>query len=91
MSQNGEADWLTDLGAPQTATPEQKNQAREFAQLYRVFVDDPRGRALLEHWTKTIVNRRLAPPFRDGRLEFAEGERKFVLGIHEQLELAQQG
>jgi hypothetical protein len=69
-------------------TPEQRKAAIEFAQAYKVFADDERGRALLEHWVKTIEAHDVPPSASVQEYAFWEGRRQFVRGIQRQLALA---
>lgn len=79
------------MDAPTPVTSEQAAREIEFAQLYMVFEQDARGRALLDHWQKTIGRRRLPPTASLQEYAFAEGQRMFVQGIQEQIEKAQKG
>lgn len=67
-----------------------KQDAIEFAQRYLVFVQDGRGKALLEHWVKTIEQKDISPNATLQEYAYFEGRRAFVRGIQRQLELAQQ-
>lgn len=81
------SDWL-DEEAPAAARESQRVLAVTFAQHYLVFEQDPRARALLEHWTKTLSRRRT--PVGAPVQEYAANEalRAFVDSIHDQLALA---
>jgi hypothetical protein len=67
-----------------------RQDAIEFAQLYLVFAQDGRGKALLEHWVKTIEQKDISPNATLQEYAYFEGRRAFVRGIQRQLELAQQ-
>lgn len=91
MSESGEAAWLTQMDAASPVTDDAAARELDFARLYMVFEQDPRGRALLDHWKQTIGRRRLQPTASLQEYAFAEGQRMFVQGIQEQIEKAQQG
>jgi hypothetical protein len=67
-----------------------RQDAIEFAQLYLVFAQDGRGKALLEHWVKTIEQKDISPDASHQTYAYFEGRRAFVRGIQRPLELAQQ-
>ncbi|MCE5292897.1 MAG: hypothetical protein LLG14_27190 [Nocardiaceae bacterium] len=67
-----------------------RRKALEFAQNYAVlFVHNPVGRTLLEHWTATLANKRT--PVNAPITEYAANEavRAFIQGIHDQIKLSQ--
>lgn len=67
-------------------------KALEFAQNYTaLFVHNPIGRTLLEHWTTTLANKRT--PVHAPIAEYAANEavRAFIQGIHDQIKLSQDG
>lgn len=88
---SGEADWLSG-DAREDASPKEKAarraQAVEFAQLYKVFVDDPRGQALLAHWVEAVENRDVPPAASHQEFSYWESRRAFIRGIKRQVELA---
>lgn len=63
-------------------------KAIEFARNYEVFVNDPRGRELLEHWNKTLLRKRTPANSSLQQYAFDEATRAFIHGIHDQIELA---
>lgn len=81
------SDWMDEDAAP-LARDEQRVKAVQYAQNYLVFEQDPRARAILEHWTKTISRRRT--PVAATVQEYAANEaaRAFVDGIHDQIAFA---
>jgi hypothetical protein len=85
-------DWLDGdvRDAEVVLVPEgQKAEALEFARLFLCFVDDARGRALLDHWEKTLRRRRI--PVNAPHTEYAavEAVRDFIESIHRYIEFAQ--
>lgn len=66
-----------------------KAKAVEFAQLYRVFEDDPRAAALLKHWVDTIEQRDVPPSASLQEYAHFEGRRAFIRGIQRELRFAQ--
>lgn len=79
-----------DEAAPDAQRSKLKKEAIEFAQLYLVFAQDGRAKALLEHWEKTIEEKCVPPTASHAEFAYAEGRRVFVRGIRQQLELAKQ-
>jgi len=69
--------------------PEQEAAALDFARNYLVFVDDARGRALLQHWVETLGRKRLSPGASHPEYAYAEAQRAFVQGIEDQLRFVQ--
>ena len=67
----------------------QHTAALEFAKLYTVFVLDERAKKILDHWDKTIRRKRTLPSASHAEFAFAEAQRAFVEGIHEQIHFAQ--
>lgn len=85
-----EPDWLDSDAAP-AARAELQAKHVEFAQLYLVFEQDSRARALLDHWDKAMLRKRT--PVGASLQQYAADEavRAFVSGIHEQLRVAREG
>jgi hypothetical protein len=81
-------DWLGSLDAAASVPPDQMAAVLEFAQNYRVFEDDPRGRALLAHWRESLSRKRVGPGASVQEYAYAEAQRAFILGIEDQLRLA---
>ena len=88
-------DWLSKVPSPfasdeevKIARIERAIKEREFAQLYRVFVDDGRGAQLLAHWEKVLMRRRV--PVGASVQEYAavEAVRDFVQQIRDQIEMS---
>ena len=83
-----EVDWLD---KPSTeAVEEARAQEVAFAKNYELFVTDPRGKAIFEHWEKTLL-RKVTPA--DASLqEYAADNavRDFINKIQYQIELAQE-
>ncbi|MGH8235400.1 MAG: hypothetical protein ACREXP_00070 [Steroidobacteraceae bacterium] len=80
-------DWLADDGQQNRAS--QKKQALEFAQQYvYLFADNPTGKRLLEHWTRTLGRKRT--PVNATIQEYAatEAVRAFIEEIHAQINFA---
>ncbi len=81
-------DWL-DPNADEHRN-EQLAKGVEFAKLYNVFVDSERGRALLDHWDKTVF-RKVTPVEAPVQQYAADNAmREFIGGIHHQIELAKE-
>ncbi len=87
MSGEQEVDWLEGGGEQQRE--EMLGKAIEFAKLYEVFVDSPRGQELLQYWEKTILD--ISTPVESSLQRYAadEGVRNFIRGIRTQIRLAQ--
>jgi hypothetical protein len=66
-------------------------QALEFARNYLVFVRDPRAKALLEHWTKTLARRRISVNAPHTEYAAVCAIRDFVEDIKRQIEIAETG
>lgn len=85
------AHWPDEAGVPQA--PEvalaRRVKAREFAQLYQVFVDDERGRRLLAAWHQTLEDRTVNPAASHAEYAYYEAQRAFVRGIQRQIALSQ--
>jgi hypothetical protein len=83
-------DWLNGEDADAVAARiDQKLKAVEFAQLYKVFEDDPRAAALLKHWVDTIEQRDVPPSASLQEYAHFEGRRSFIRGIQRELKFAQ--
>lgn len=89
MSIDDNADWLFPHAAGQKAAQEEKGLA--WAQKYLVFVQDPRARELLEHWTKTERRRSLPPNASAQEYAYYNARRDIFEGIHAEIEFAQNG
>jgi hypothetical protein len=63
-------------------------QGVAFAQQFKVFTDDTRGRNLLSHWQKMILGKVVPPAASHAECMFHEGQRALILGIMQQIELA---
>ena len=87
MSGEQEVDWLE--GDAEQQREEMRGKAIEFAKLYEVFVDSPRGKELLEYWEKTILD--ISTPTESSLQRYAadEGVRNFIRGIRTQIRMAQ--
>ena len=68
----------------------QRKAGEEIAALYRVFVDEPRARKLLELWEERSLRKRTPPGSSHEEYARDEAIRDFVDGIHRQVELAKQ-
>lgn len=86
-------DWLDAQPSPfaseetvAVAKVERARQARDFAQLYRVFTDDERGRQLLAHWDEALLNRRVPVNALIQEYAAVEAVRDFVATIHREIE-----
>lgn len=85
-------DFLFPQAAKQKAEMEEKGLV--FASKYLVFggpTADPRARELLEHWTAIARRKRLPDNASIGELAAHNAFSRFVEGIHQQIEFAQQG
>lgn len=89
MSEQNPPDWLFPKAAEQRAAQEEKGLA--WAQRYLVFVQDPRARELLEHWTKTERRRSLPPNASAQEYAYYNARRDIFEGIHAEIEFAQNG
>lgn len=86
-------DWLDRVPSP-FASEEQADamklqralKEREFSQLYRVFVEDERGRRLLEQWEKSLMRRRVPTGASIQEYAAVEAVRDFVQQIRDQIE-----
>ena len=72
------------------AKKENADLALIFAQKFLIFTSGP-GKDLLEHWSKIVRNRKIAPNASHGELAYYNGMREFVEGLHQQIEFAQNG
>lgn len=81
-------DWFE--GEAEKAQEEQKAKAISFAQIYLVFVNNPRAKELLEHWEATLVNKQtpVSAPLQVYAAD--EAVRDFIRGIRRQIALAQE-
>lgn len=85
-------DWLFPDAQKQRKHMEEKGLV--FAQRYLVFdgpTADPRAKALLEHWTRTVRRQKVSPSASAQELAYFNARREFVELIHEQIEIAQNG
>ena len=83
------ADWLfPDKEKQQTALVE---KGLVFAQKYLVFKQEPRARALLEHWTALARKTPIARNASVQEYAAANAFREFIEGIHAQIEFAENG
>jgi hypothetical protein len=87
-----EKDWLFPEAEQQKANMTETGLV--FAQKYLVFAgptSDPRARELLEHWT-TVARRKQVPDNASlGELAAHNAFRRFIEGVHVQIEFAQKG
>jgi hypothetical protein len=67
---------------------QQAAEGLAFAQNYLVFAEDPRGRALLAHWGRTIGRMNVPPNASHGEAMFYAGQRALFNGILQQIEFA---
>lgn len=78
---------------PETTTETQeslKRKALDFANNYvALFVHNPTGRLLLDHWTETVMNKQTPVNAPHTEYAFNEAQRAFIRGIHSQIKLAQ--
>ncbi len=83
-----EVDWFE--GDVTQRREEMHSKAVEFAQLYEIFVDSPRGQELLAYWEKTILD--ISTPTESSLQRYAadEGVRDFIRGIRTQIRLARE-
>ena len=84
-----EVDWLNE-GA-QEARQEAKQLEIEFARNYEIFTNDPRGRAILEHWNKTMLMKATPAEAPIQAYAYDEAVRNFIRKIHRQIEIAAAG
>lgn len=89
MSIDENADWLFPAAGQQKAAMEEKGLV--FAQKYLVFVQDPRARELLDHWTKTARRQTLPPGASVQEYAYFNARREIFEAIHAQIEFAQNG
>lgn len=82
-------DWLESMDSPGDAREEQRSKSLDFARLHLLFVEDARGRELLDFWQKTVMRKRV--PVNATVQEYAahEAVRSFVQTIEDQLRFAQ--
>lgn len=83
-----DADWLE--GDADETRQMATNAALEHAQLFLVFEETERGRALLEYWDRICIHHRT--PVNAPITQYAadEARREFVAGIHRNLDLLRQ-
>lgn len=67
---------------------DERVKALNFAKLYEVFEQDPRGKALLAHWVESVEKRDIAPAASHAEYAYWEGRRAFIRGIQRQIEFA---
>lgn len=83
-----EAGWLEADGAE--ALAEARVSEISFAKNYEIFVTDPRGKAIFEHWEKTLL-RKVTPTDASVQTYAADNAvRDFINKIRYQIELAQE-
>lgn len=87
MDEGKELDWLDDNDSDEIKR-QRENDAIVFAQNYSIFVNDPRGKALMDHWEQTILRRVTATEAPIQRYAADNAVREFILGIKGQIELA---
>lgn len=82
-------DWLESMDDPEGARQAQKDRGLDFAKMHLVFLEDARGRALIEFWQKTVLRKRV--PVNASVQEYAahEAVRNFVQTIEDQIRFAQ--
>lgn len=81
---------MTDFLDDPVGVAEDLQKETELAQHYvSAFVHNPSGKALLELWTKTLMNKRVSTNAPHTEYAATEAVRAFVAGIHGQIELAQ--
>jgi hypothetical protein len=92
-----EYDWMSEEnsersleGVSDEARKEQYNKAIEFARMYQVFETDERGKALYEHWRKTILERPTPTESSLQRYAADNAMREFVINIGRQIALAKE-
>jgi hypothetical protein len=88
MSDDEQPDWLwpdKDIRQAEMAAKE-----KDFADLYLVFEDNPRGRALLEHLDNVYLHKRT--PYGSSLDQYGgdEAVRAFIAGIHAQIKKAKE-
>lgn len=79
-------DWMGEGQAQ--AKENDRVEALNFAKLYEVFEQDPRGKALLKHWVASIEQRDIPPAASHAEYAYWEGRRAFIRGIQRQIEFA---
>lgn len=86
---DNETDWMSD-DAVQEQRREQHAKAVEFAREHYGIFETERGKALLKHWEESVL-RKTVPVESPVQVYAAhEGERRFILGIKEQVRLAKE-
>ena len=80
-------DWLFPSDEKRKA---HRKEGEEIAALYRVFVDEPRARRLLELWEERSLRKRTPPGSSHEEYARDEAIRDFVDGIHRQVQIAKQ-
>lgn len=84
-----EYDWLEGETA-QDNKDKQRQRGLEILNLYRVFVETERGRALLAFWDERLLYKRTPPDASIQEYAADEAVRDFVAGIHKQINLLKQ-
>jgi hypothetical protein len=80
---NRDVDWLE--GDVEQTRAEQRVKALETAQLYLVFVENPRAKQLLEFWEANVLNVKTPVEASLQRYVADEATREFVRGIKQQI------
>jgi len=72
------------------AKKENEQAALIFAQKYKIF-ETGVAKELLDHWTRTVRYRKIAPSASATEFAYYAGFREFIESIHLQIELANNG
>ena len=72
------------------AKKENEQAALIFAQKYKIF-ETGVAKELLDHWTRTVRHKKVAPSAAPTEFAYHAGFREFVESIHLQIELANNG
>lgn len=83
-----DTDWLE--GDTDEKRREVLRKETEFAELYLLFDDNPRGRALLEQWDTVFLHKRTPLGSSLDQYGADEAVRDFIRGVHRQVHLAKQ-
>lgn len=87
MAEFDDDDWLFPSDEKRK---EQRKEGEEIAALYRVFVDEPRAKRLLELWENRSLRKRTPPGSSYEEYARDEAIRDFVDGIYRQVQIAKQ-
>lgn len=81
-------DWMEKGQSVEDIREDERVRGLNFAKLYEVFVQDPRGQELLKHWVESVEKRDILPGSSHAEYAYWEGRRAFIRGIQRQIDFA---